>query len=296
MDCAECKIYCLNHSTLINENFALKSENEQLKSQIAEIEVERDILKLDLSKKSAILITNNETNIKEINCKLINENINLKNYKTILKKEINELRSELSALKKDFSIIQEDSKRKESKILDMQEDSKRKESKILDLQEDSKRKESKILDLQEDSKRKESKILDMQKELNDFKLINWSINMREGLKRVCKRIKLLKENKDEMKDFLAKLKQSDPKITLCEKDLEQILNYKDQLSDYLSSHVHQEYKVEIVNNIPEFFENGECISFQFADSSNVEKIKIDRRLINIVVFLIQKGIGSYKVC
>ena len=281
MDCNQCPTHCASVDALLVENMTLKAkvsnltaEVDGLKTQVATIEVDRALeLSVESSQGQTLFLTNHSNlTLAKQNYELLEENRSLKALCVSLQRQINDLRSEIATVKKTNEDVQ------------------------LDLATVKKTNEEVQLELATVKKTNE----DVQLELATVKQTNdkviWSMNMREGVKRVCKKLKALSQNEADFAEFVEKNKKDEPILQLTKADVDQVLDYKDELSDYLSSALHQEFDIEIIMKTNEHLKeisDGDEVEFNFAGSTKREMIKIQRKPINLMIALLKKGYGGY---
>jgi len=123
--------------------------------------------------------------------------------------------------------------------------------------------------------------------------VDWSVNMREAVRVLCSHLSLINKSDEKIKRFINANKNSEPQLTLSTEDIKDILDYQEVLCSYLSSEVHQEYSIQIINKVPAELSHGDVIEYKFAGQQESESIEIDRKVINNAIALINKGYASY---
>lgn len=125
----------------------------------------------------------------------------------------------------------------------------------------------------------------------------WSLNAREGVRRLCKYLENISKDTNKLEKFIKECTKKDPKITLYETDIREILLYRDELSDYLSSFAHQEFRLDVLNRFPEEIRDlgdNDQVTYKYAGSDEIETCSFNRSLYNKMVALLAQGCGGYE--
>jgi hypothetical protein len=123
----------------------------------------------------------------------------------------------------------------------------------------------------------------MKAQLKNQQATQWSLHARERVKRLCKYMKNLSDK--ELDDFIQENKESDKPLTLTKADIAEMIEYRCALSDYLSCHVMKFPDKDVADD--------EVIEFKYAGSKKEKCIQFNRKLVNAMIYLLDKGYGAY---
>lgn len=134
----------------------------------------------------------------------------------------------------------------------------------------------------------------MEARLKEQEDTQWSLHTREGVKRLCKYMKSLDD--DGLDEFIEENKNSDKPLTLTKEEIKSMIEYRAVLSDYLSCYAHAKFKIDVIKKFPDHLKDvsdDDNIEFKYAGSRKDKTIRFNRKLVNKMIFLLDKGYGTY---
>jgi hypothetical protein len=111
----------------------------------------------------------------------------------------------------------------------------------------------------------QTKINELEEKIEKFTKLQWSLEMRESVRRLVRYLKHVRKT-GTIDEFLEKCKHGENSVTLTAKDIEDLIEYQEDLQDYLSSHAHQDFNLQIINKIPK------GITFELMQNFNICKL------------------------
>lgn len=95
----------------------------------------------------------------------------------------------------------------------------------------------------------QEKVVNLEEKVDKLYKLEWSTDIRESVRRLVRYLRHIRMI-GTIDEFIDEVKHGEHSITLTSLEIDKLIDYQDDLQDYLSSYAQQDFTNQTINKIP----------------------------------------------